>query len=249
MMVRATTVAATPATVETRTSRSQRVERVEHTEREPRGDRTSAMVVVVWIAGVLGAIGILWFGVATLLGLHVVIFKTGSMGVTAPVGSAAIEREVSWQDVAVGDVITVQRTGAELPITHRVVSITPDADGSGAEVVMKGDANDTADAIPYEIDRVGKALVIIPGIGAVLDFAKRPLILGLATLGVSAAIMWAFWPQRQQLLEQAASHRRDRRPTSQHARRRADTSLSARRAAAAPAHSTRGRRAAGGSHA
>lgn len=140
--------------------------------------------------------------VATILvgvfgfGLGVVRLASGSMTPTYPTDSLLIVRDVDAGSVVPGDVVTVTRDGA-IPITHRVVSSEPRS--GGAELVLRGDANDTADPQPYQVQRVGLVLGGIPFGGAALATLQSPVGLGIATVAVALLVLWAWWPRRQPL--------------------------------------------------
>ena len=143
-----------------------------------------AVVVAAILVGVLG------------FGLGVVRLATGSMTPTYPTDSLLIVRDVAASSVVTGDVVTVTRVGA-VPITHRVVSSDPGL--GGAELVLRGDANDTVDPQPYQVQRVGLVLGGIPFGGAALATLQSPVGLGTATVAVALLVLWAWWPRRQPL--------------------------------------------------
>ncbi len=152
--------------------------------------------IVLTTVGIIGLLGITWLLCASLLGLSVIIFKSGSMSPTIPTGSAAIVRDIPASQVQVGDVITVKRPEAALPVTHRVVSVTENpAVAGGAIVVLKGDANRSNDISPYEITEAKLVIASVPEAGTVISIMRTPLFLAATTLGVALLAVWAFWPQ------------------------------------------------------
>src|SRR5690606_8681916 len=130
---------------------------------------------------------------AFLFDISVVLFRTGSMSPTIPAGSAALVREVPVDEVEVGDVVTVERDAA-LPITHRIVRIET-RDGA-RELVLRGDANDADDPIPYRVSTVRVVLGSVPGIAPVIPAMGSPVVLGPLTLAATGLVFWAFWPRR-----------------------------------------------------
>lgn len=144
--------------------------------------------IAVIIAAIL--IGVLGFG------LGVVRLATGSMAPAYPADSLLVVRDVDAGSVVPGDVVTVSRDGA-VPITHRVVS--SEQRPGGAELVLRGDANDTVDPQPYRVQRVGLVLGGIPFGGAALATLQSPVGLGVATVAVAVLVLWAWWPRRQPL--------------------------------------------------
>jgi len=181
------TAYAVPAT-EIRPARPQRVGRLGRALKE----------VVLTIVGLLGLLAIVWLICAMVFGLSIVVFKTGSMAPTIPTGSAAVVRDVQASELAVGDVITVQRDGATLPVTHRIVSIAADpANPAARVVVLRGDANATNDLEPYVITETKRVMMALPGFGVVLAIMRSPFFLAVTTLAVTLLVVWAFWPARR----------------------------------------------------
>ena len=160
-----------------------------------RSRRTAAGVigyVLLWLAAVGGAICIAV--VVAAVGFHVtlIMFKTGSMEPTIPTGSLAVVHEIPASEVAVGDIVTVDRAG-DLPVTHRVTSIT----GTGAtrSITLRGDANTTDDAAPYVVESVRVVWWWVPGWAQVIVWFSNPVVLGGLTVGATALVTWAFWPR------------------------------------------------------
>ena len=144
--------------------------------------------IAVIVAAIL--IGVLGFG------LGVVRLASGSMAPTYPTDSLLVVRDVDAGSVVPGDVVTVTRDGA-IPITHRVVG--SERRPGGVELVLRGDANDTPDPQPYQVQRVGLVLGGIPFGGAALATLQSPVGLGVATVAVALLVLWAWWPRRQPL--------------------------------------------------
>lgn len=172
---------------ETRPARPQRAGRLGRALKE----------IVLTVVGLVGLLAIVWLACATLFGLSIVVFKTGSMAPTIPTGSAAVVREVAAADIVVGDVVTVQREGSSLPVTHRVVSIAADRMDSTARLLtLRGDANASNDSAPYAVREAKVVLGSVPVLGSALGVLRTPYVLALTTLAVALIAIWAFWPQR-----------------------------------------------------
>lgn len=164
----------------------------------PGAARHPVKEAVVTLAGLIGALSILWFIVASVAGVSIIIFATGSMAPTIPTGSAALVREVPASEIDVGDVVTVQRPGSRLPVTHRVVSVSPDSDAAdGRILVLRGDANVSNDTFPYRVTEAKVVVAAIPVLGTILAIAGRPAVTGVLTIVVAALVVWAFWPTRR----------------------------------------------------
>ncbi|MFD6897825.1 signal peptidase I [Rhodococcus sp. NPDC060086] len=131
---------------------------------------------------------------AVLLNISLIMFKTGSMSPTIPAGSLAVVKEISADDIAIGDVVTVDRPG-ELPVTHRVIAVHPQGVGE-ALIEMKGDANPGPDPGMYRVEQVRKVLWSVPDLAHAVVWLSNPYVLGSLTIGASALVLWAFWPRR-----------------------------------------------------
>ncbi len=152
--------------------------------------RPGTVIVVALLVAVIAAVAIAVVG----LRLSLVRLATGSMSPTFPAESILVVRDTPAGEVRVGDVVTVTRDGVR-PITHRVVSVDPSP--LGAEIVLRGDANEVDDPEPYQVARVGLVVGGIPFGGAVLAALQSPLGLGLGTVVVAGLGVWAWWPRRE----------------------------------------------------
>lgn len=163
---------------------------------ERRGDGEGRTRSVRSVTVVAALALVLITGIITLLGfgISVVRLATGSMSPAFPADSILLVRSVPAGQVEVGDVVTVSRDGT-VPITHRVVSVMPR--GSGAELVLRGDANTVDDPEPYQVARVGLVVGGIPFGGGALVALQSPLGLGGATVVVALLVLWAWWPRRE----------------------------------------------------
>ena len=170
--------------------------------------------VALAAAGIAGLAAIAW-GIATLFfGFSLVTFATGSMAPTIPAGSLALVRQVPASELEVGQVVTLQRGGERLPITHRITGIEPDPNVPNGRIVsMQGDANTIPDLFPYHVKTGKVVLGSIAGGQAVSDAMGSPVTLVVVTIGAGALVLWAFWPRTQQ-----SSTTEPRRGERRHAR-------------------------------
>lgn len=148
------------------------------------------------VLAVLGVICIVATIAAFALNISLIMFKTGSMSPTIPTGSLAIVKTIPASDIRVGDVTTVPRGDGQLPVTHRVVSSTP-VGGGVYSITMKGDANDSADAQPYEVTEVKRVLWHAPGLAFAVAAISQPKYMAGITVAASLLVVWAFWPRNQ----------------------------------------------------
>ncbi|MFP7834758.1 signal peptidase I [Marisediminicola sp. LYQ134] len=171
---------------------------VAHRARRQR--RSVASLLAGGLLNVLAAGGVLCVALVVLgvvFDITLIMFKTGSMSPTIPTGSLAVVREVPASSIAVGDVVTVGRPG-ELPVTHRVTSVSDGAVEPGATrvITMRGDANETDDPAPYSVSSVRSVLWSVPHLAYTVQWFSNPVVLGSITAGAAALVTWAFWPRR-----------------------------------------------------
>lgn len=164
----------------------------------------SRCITAVVVAAAVTLAG--WFVFAAFTGATLIMFRTGSMAPTMPQGALAISVPVNAAEIAIGDVITIQRNGESLPVTHRVINISmppesaledaPDSAGSLRSIVMQGDDNAEPDAMPYVTDQARRVIVAVPAVGTLLMLAQSPIGMATLLLGAGATVTWAFWPRR-----------------------------------------------------
>lgn len=96
-----------------------------------------------------------------LAGFHIYTVTSGSMEPAIPVASAIYVKEVPFEEIKSGDIITYMING-DTAATHRVAEVHTAEEA----FITKGDANDTADAKPVSYTNVcGKVLFHIPYLG------------------------------------------------------------------------------------
>lgn len=161
------------------------------------GARAGRLVVdvLLWAAAIAGTICMVLVVLALTAQITLIMFRTGSMSPTIPAGSVAVVQQVAASDIAVGDVVTVDRPD-DLPVTHRVTSIAPGASGEQRVITMRGDANAADDPAPYTVESVRVVLFSVPGIATVIVALGDPVVLGGLTIAATALVVWAFWPRR-----------------------------------------------------
>lgn len=171
--------------------------------------RSLAGRILLDVLALAGLVCILLVAASFLFKISIVMFATGSMSPTIPAGSIALVREVPATEIAVGDVVTVDRSESQqLPVTHRVIEIV---DASDATVIfrMQGDDNDEPDAEPYAETTVRIVMWSIPGLATIVVQLQNPFVLGGITIGATVLVTWAFWPREQRALIAAAAQHAD----------------------------------------
>jgi signal peptidase I len=109
-----------------------------------------------------------------------------SMEDTLVRGDIVFVKAVSFEELKVGDVVTVRSTDGKYFFTHRVVGI----DGENRTVTTKGDANNSDDPMPSEAERiVGKMWYKVPLLGYLsiffLNFSRSTGLIILAVVAVA----------------------------------------------------------------
>lgn len=166
-----------------------------HAARERSGAGSVAGEVALWIAAAAGVVCLVLAGLALALDITLMMFRTGSMAPTIPSGSVAVVREVPASDVEVGDVVTVDRGGGQLPVTHRVTSVSAGERAAERVITMRGDANESDDPLPYTVTTVREVLFSVPGVAPVIVWFGQPLVMAGLTLAAGVLVGWAFWPK------------------------------------------------------
>ncbi len=152
--------------------------------------------VLLWVAAVAGTVCILLVVLAFTAQITLIMFRTGSMSPTIPAGSVAVVQRIPAAEIGVGDVVTVDRPG-ELPVTHRITTITPGPSAQERVITMRGDANAADDPFPYTVSSVRKVLFSVPGIALIVAGMGDPIVLGALTVAATSLVVWAFWPRGQ----------------------------------------------------
>lgn len=149
------------------------------------GTTALVLLAIVGVATIAAA-------AAPLVGVRAVLLQTGSMAPGYPAGSVLLVRDAPATDAQVGDIVTVLRNDGT-SVTHRVVET--EAISGGAELVLRGDANETNDPRPYTAARVGIALGGLPWVGWFVVLAQQPGAVTVITAAMSLLVLWTWWPR------------------------------------------------------
>lgn len=170
-----------------------------------RAARQHVVDAALWTLGGLGLLSLVAAVAAHVWGFSIILFSTGSMAPAIPAGSAALVRLLPAGEFEVGDVTTVERPG-QLPITHRITSVSPLAGMPSARVItMRGDANDIDDPEPYVITDARLVIASVPGIAHYVTGLRDPRLMGLLALVAGSLVTWAFWPRQARRATAAAA--------------------------------------------
>jgi signal peptidase I len=151
------------------------------------------------LAAAFGAACLAVSVLAPVLGLRPLIFESGSMSPTIPVGSLGVARLTSPEDLRIGDVVTVPF--GEKYVTHRIVNLGHV--GGMLVVTLQGDGNRHPDPTPYRVpSAVPRVVAFAPAAGTVLAwFTRTPGVYVLAAY----LVLWMWRLQRYQQRKQAAT--------------------------------------------
>jgi signal peptidase len=161
-------------------------------QQDGRPGRRSPVQLLVNLAMVAVILGCAAWMAPTLLGYDRYVITGGSMSGTFEKGSVAFERQVPVEQLAVGDVITYlppADSGTTSLVTHRIVSLEPDADGR-LTLRTKGDANDAADPWTFRLDRPTQPVVAhtVPYVGHAFIALADPQVRLMAIGGPAALV-------------------------------------------------------------
>lgn len=109
--------------------------------------------------------------VPMLLGYKEMAVLSGSMEPTIPVGSLVYVKPVEASMLEVGDVCTYYLSDGETFVTHRVMSINPDAQ----TLVTQGDANESPDGDIQFSQVYGRADFHLPYLGIAIQNIRTPV--------------------------------------------------------------------------
>ena len=149
-------------------------------------------------SAIVGALSVLLVIVVLASGLRPLVVISGSMEPGIPTGSLILSRTVSAADLAVGDVVTVPRPDGRGPVTHRIVAIDAEGEGSVA-LELQGDANASKDPQPYTVTEAGLLQVTLPHVGAIVQVVRSPLgLVGIAVFLLGLVLLSFVNPARSE---------------------------------------------------
>ncbi len=121
----------------------------------------------------------------SIIGLKAYSIETGSMSPTIPEGSMVYIKPCnSFDDYAVGDVVTFTDPSTGKSFTHRVIQ----TDTANGEFITKGDANAEPDLKPTSAQlAVGKVQLAIPLLGYAASFFKATVV------KIAVAVIYIAW--------------------------------------------------------
>lgn len=141
------------------------------------------IIVLLLIAGVLF--------VPKFIGYESFAVVSGSMEPKLPIGSVVFTKEVAFDDLKEGDIISF-RLNAQDKATHRIVAV----DKEKMQFTTKGDANNVEDKNPVAYNNViGKVDFVIPLLGFISVYMKTPLGIAVGCGVVFVIVLLNFLPE------------------------------------------------------
>ena len=132
--------------------------------------------VLVWLLAVLGVASVGVWGATQLGWIKPLIVISGSMEPGIMTGDLLIARPHPAADLKVGQVASIRSTVTGEIITHRVVAVEAQPDGTW-HVNLKGDANDSQDGETYVLtDTVWQPVLQVPGGGSFIVTLTKPTV-------------------------------------------------------------------------
>jgi signal peptidase I len=131
---------------------------------------------------IVAALGCLaWLVLWRTQGVRLYSVQTGSMAPTIQPGDLVVSTKINPSNLQVGDIVSYK--GQPGAVTHRVYKIFNQKD----YLVTKGD-NLTQPDPPVSYDQItGKTIKVIPRLGHLFDFLRRPV--GLISLVYAPALL------------------------------------------------------------
>lgn len=140
--------------------------------------------------------------VPKILGYQTFYIQTGSMSPSIPKGSLVFVKEVKFDQIKPGDVLTFHSDEGDEFFTHRVIEI----DKNNEMFTTKGDANKEADPLPTSYYFVqGRADFSIPFVGYAAEFTDSligKVIIGAVYIAWLAVEIEIFIMKRKTLQEE-----------------------------------------------
>ncbi|MDI9904985.1 signal peptidase I [Rhodococcus sp. IEGM 1406] len=174
---------------------------MDSTDEEVSVGRSRGKEIALNVAAVAGLICIIATLASLIFGIKPLVFRSGSMEPAISTGALALAKTVPATELAVGDVISVDNDQG-VRITHRVVEL----ESAGADTVLatlKGDANNVADRLPYNITEADRVFISVGALGYVVAWLSSPLATFLGGGLVGAVLVIAFGRTKDRRLENA----------------------------------------------
>lgn len=155
-----------------------------------RPGRSRAREIALNLGAIAGLICIVATVLSLAFGIKPLVFRSGSMAPQISTGALALAKTVPANELAVGDVISVDNAQG-VRITHRVVDLQH-VGGGAASVTLKGDANNVDDPQPYTVTEADRVFFHVGGLGYVVAWLSSPMAIFLGGALTGAVLVIAF---------------------------------------------------------
>ncbi|MGW9569098.1 signal peptidase I, partial [Prescottella equi] len=159
-------------------------------ENPPGSGRSRGREIALNVGAIAGLICVVVAGVSFLFGIKPLVFRSGSMSPEIPTGALALSKSTPASNLHVGDVVSVQ-TESGTRITHRIHEVLS-SDGTTSALVLKGDANQDADVMPYTVTEADRVFFSVPGLGYAVSWLSTPIATFLGGALVGGVMVIAF---------------------------------------------------------
>lgn len=154
---------------------------------------------LIWLLAALGVVSALVWGATRLGYVQPLVVVSGSMQPEIRTGDLVVDVPRATADLAAGDVASIRSEVTGTIVTHRVVDVDAQGDGTW-RVTLKGDANATNDAEDYVVgDTVWRPALRLPGAGTAVVTLTEPRVavpLGVALLALLGLSLLPATPRR-----------------------------------------------------
>ena len=140
--------------------------------------------VLLTLGAVLGVLCLLLGILAVVAGVHLLVFRSGSMSPTISTGDLALTRTVAASELRTDDVVSVINSDGNR-VTHRVVNFAEQ--GNQRQLTLQGDANEVPDREIYTVIEAQRVVFVLPKAGYLVSWSTGPV--GLVLLGGYGAFL------------------------------------------------------------
>lgn len=132
---------------------------------------------VLLVATVIALVAVTGVGVAlawSTSGWHLTVQSTPSMLSVIPIGALVVLAPTSWASLHKGEIVGVRPTPGAVPVVHYVASVTPTTLRTHN---LLSRVDDAWVLHPHRGELVGRAVLIVPGLGWALSWWPIPVVL------------------------------------------------------------------------
>lgn len=151
-------------------------------------------IITTCLISIVVVLAVLLVGVR-VAGLQVFTVLSGSMEPAYHTGSLIYVKEVDYQEIEPGQVITFM-LNENTVATHRVVAVVPDEqDATVLRYQTKGDANDNVDgSLVHYKNVIGSPIASIPYLGYLANYIQHPPGKYIAISAAAILLILVFLP-------------------------------------------------------